>query len=529
MSVRRGLDLLIWRTLHLARYAVCLLCCLLAQACAVSTTTTGLVPGEELSRTSLGLRETANDLYMKEVNPYTVVVRRDVCSAELIAIRYQAVLETRTEVAELDCSSEYPNYVAHNLTSMGVPLLYDSLTGFHLLRDKCEKVSPVFRVAKTHSDQIITQEDLDQQSTKCTKLPVSGATVTARVKDETVSLITSAKGVASLPKELVAELRTTEDNVGITFRYQALSLTTVFSPQKEAERALVAPVAESGALGDEAVNQQRGAQSVERQDIRTTEGTETPLPADRQNVAAPSLKDQPGGEGNLAAAGTPADNGRSAGTSGTVPPANPAQADATRNIAAHASTNGDQSLQANMPGRNAGDANSVAADKPVTAPLTVNAAGSEVPVTPISPEMVKGDEEIAPTHRPGVSSGGQQAAHESRPRLVIRFPSNRAIVGNEYREPLRKIVQELKGDSALLAIVDGHTDNVGSAEANRKISLKRAEVVKDYMVNTFGVAKERIRVRGHGFDQPLADNGTKSGRAVNRRTEIRIIVQTQEK
>jgi outer membrane protein OmpA-like peptidoglycan-associated protein len=67
----------------------------------------------------------------------------------------------------------------------------------------------------------------------------------------------------------------------------------------------------------------------------------------------------------------------------------------------------------------------------------------------------------------------------------------------------------------------GHTDNVGSAEANQKVSDNRANAVSSYLQGK-GIAKSRIVAEGHSYNDPVADNSTAEGRAQNRRVEIYI-------
>ena len=68
-------------------------------------------------------------------------------------------------------------------------------------------------------------------------------------------------------------------------------------------------------------------------------------------------------------------------------------------------------------------------------------------------------------------------------------------------------------------IAIGHTDSIGSDAYNQKLSERRAQAVKDYMVSK-GVAADRIQIKGMGESQPVADNKSKEGRAKNRRVEI---------
>ena len=70
-------------------------------------------------------------------------------------------------------------------------------------------------------------------------------------------------------------------------------------------------------------------------------------------------------------------------------------------------------------------------------------------------------------------------------------------------------------------VVVGHTDVVGTREANLALALKRAEAVRDDLVRR-GVAPERLQVRGVGADQPVGDDATEAGREANRRVEFII-------
>ena len=70
--------------------------------------------------------------------------------------------------------------------------------------------------------------------------------------------------------------------------------------------------------------------------------------------------------------------------------------------------------------------------------------------------------------------------------------------------------------------VSGHTDNTGSPEYNLKLSLNRAKVVADYLIKN-GMDPSRIVAKGYGEKQPVAQNDTEEGRALNRRTEFRIL------
>lgn len=76
-----------------------------------------------------------------------------------------------------------------------------------------------------------------------------------------------------------------------------------------------------------------------------------------------------------------------------------------------------------------------------------------------------------------------------------------------------------------LIVVSGYTDNTGSAELNQKLSLKRAESVRDWMIETSDINPTCFAVQGYGHNHPIADNDTQKGRASNRRVEIRLMPQ----
>jgi outer membrane protein OmpA-like peptidoglycan-associated protein len=86
---------------------------------------------------------------------------------------------------------------------------------------------------------------------------------------------------------------------------------------------------------------------------------------------------------------------------------------------------------------------------------------------------------------------------------------------------IHAICEALKADENLSVTVYGHTDNTGSRKANMKYGKKRAEALKTYMVK-LGAPAKSINCVSKGPDEPVADNGTKEGRALNRRATVEL-------
>ncbi len=103
----------------------------------------------------------------------------------------------------------------------------------------------------------------------------------------------------------------------------------------------------------------------------------------------------------------------------------------------------------------------------------------------------------------------------------IQFENNKAVIKKVSFPLLDQIAQKFIENSNFIIEVQGHTDNVGKADYNLKLSDARANAVMKYLVGK-GVPQERISAKGYGMDKPIADNKTKAGRAQNRRVEFDI-------
>ena len=102
------------------------------------------------------------------------------------------------------------------------------------------------------------------------------------------------------------------------------------------------------------------------------------------------------------------------------------------------------------------------------------------------------------------------------------FDFDKAVLKPEGKAKLDDLASKVKAINLEVIIAVGHTDSVGSDAYNQKLSIRRAEAVKAYLVSK-GIDKSRVYTEGKGEKQPVADNKTKEGRAKNRRVEIEVV------
>ena len=118
-----------------------------------------------------------------------------------------------------------------------------------------------------------------------------------------------------------------------------------------------------------------------------------------------------------------------------------------------------------------------------------------------------------------------QTKRESRGLVVtlpgIFFDTGKSALKPGAKNTLTKIASQLKGSDTVRIAVEGHTDNVGDDSKNQQLSEKRAEAVRDFLVNA-GVPSDRISASGKGEADPVATNKTTAGRQQNRRVELVI-------
>ena len=117
---------------------------------------------------------------------------------------------------------------------------------------------------------------------------------------------------------------------------------------------------------------------------------------------------------------------------------------------------------------------------------------------------------------------------KGRTTLKVLFDTNKDIIKKNSFKDVDNLVSVMKQYPDLDVIIEGHTDNVGGAAFNKKLSQKRADAVKKYMVAK-GVDAKRINTIGYGLEKPIADNKTKEGRAQNRRVEAAVDYMIKKK
>jgi len=105
-------------------------------------------------------------------------------------------------------------------------------------------------------------------------------------------------------------------------------------------------------------------------------------------------------------------------------------------------------------------------------------------------------------------------------QLNINFNVNSVTIKSTQLDQLRHMAELMKTYPDTTAVIEGHTDSRGSARKNLGISQRRAQSIKKYFANTFGIAPERITAEGFGDTRPIASNATSEGRRKNRRVLV---------
>ena len=156
---------------------------------------------------------------------------------------------------------------------------------------------------------------------------------------------------------------------------------------------------------------------------------------------------------------------------------------------------------------------------PATAAPGCGPAPAPAPAPVVAPPPAPPAPEVAPRAAPAPQA---PAASKVTYAADAFFDFDKATLKPAGKAKLDDLVGKVKGINLEVIIAVGHTDSVGSDVYNQKLSVKRAESVKAYLVSK-GIEKNRIYTEGKGEKQPVADNKTNEGRGKNRRVEIEVV------
>jgi len=117
---------------------------------------------------------------------------------------------------------------------------------------------------------------------------------------------------------------------------------------------------------------------------------------------------------------------------------------------------------------------------------------------------------------------------QRRQELLVNFDYNRSEVKPQYDNEIEDFAEFMEVYGNTNVVIEGHTDSRGSDAYNQALSERRANAVRDELVNENGIAAERVSTVGYGESRPVSSNDTDAGRAQNRRIEAVISVEVEE-
>jgi OmpA-OmpF porin, OOP family len=145
-----------------------------------------------------------------------------------------------------------------------------------------------------------------------------------------------------------------------------------------------------------------------------------------------------------------------------------------------------------------------------------NTACATTPAPPVVETMKKDAEAEAS------AAVAKEMFEKGRATINVEFDFDKANIKPKYHQEIKKFATVMKNHPELKVIIEGHTDNIGGAKYNQKLSQRRSDSVKNYMVKKFGIDESRLTAKGYGLTKPIASNKNKAGRQKNRRVEAAI-------
>jgi len=112
-------------------------------------------------------------------------------------------------------------------------------------------------------------------------------------------------------------------------------------------------------------------------------------------------------------------------------------------------------------------------------------------------------------------------------QLDIEFGVGSVEISSTYFDQLKRVADLMKVSPNRSAVIEGHTDSMGSATGNLQLSQRRAESVRQNLIDHFGIAQERLVAKGFGETRPIASNETPEGRRKNRRVTVILYANTE--
>ncbi|WP_447591705.1 OmpA family protein [Aquipseudomonas campi] len=121
----------------------------------------------------------------------------------------------------------------------------------------------------------------------------------------------------------------------------------------------------------------------------------------------------------------------------------------------------------------------------------------------------------------------EPALETVRVELDVKFDFDKSVVKQDSYGDIKNLADFMNQYPQTTTTVEGHTDSVGTDAYNQKLSERRANAVREVLVNQYGVGGDRVNSVGYGESRPVADNATEAGRAVNRRVEAEVEAQAK--
>jgi OOP family OmpA-OmpF porin len=163
------------------------------------------------------------------------------------------------------------------------------------------------------------------------------------------------------------------------------------------------------------------------------------------------------------------------------------------------------------------------AEEPVASEEVI-APPAEAPAAPVEVVTPKVEEPAAPAEVAAPKVEKPMPEKVSMP-LNVKFDTAKSDIKKKYDNDIKKVADFMKANPEAKAVIEGHTDNVDihkEPERNMRLSQARADSVRQYLIDTFGIDASRITAVGYGPNKPIASNDTTEGKQKNRRIEAVI-------